>query len=331
MNRLLSCTMALALLAAAPAQDQATTLLACAKDAAVVVRATVLFASDPTPEWHRLQFRADAVLKGTVGAEFVLLEPAGACCGRSLFAMQPGDRCLLFLKRTGSSLHPLGGSRGVLADSPAITAHVQALLAAGTDTDTAGLLVAGLTNAEPRIAADAAQALAVLPTLPLSTAHKDTLATALVTAMQSGTTTAAPLLDVAARLQDPFLLQALMPTYLATPRADQALLMRRSIQRWAPEVVLAAVPAQATGDTGRDLRTAELLAALPADAVGPTLRTMLATTGCPRVKLCTGEALLAAGATTTELAPWMPAPVLQLAARRTAEARPFRSIQPNRP
>ena len=51
----------------AGAQDQATTLLAASRRADVVVRATVLAATDPTPEWHRLQFRRDAVLKGAVG------------------------------------------------------------------------------------------------------------------------------------------------------------------------------------------------------------------------------------------------------------------------
>jgi hypothetical protein len=104
----------------AAAQEQATALSTAARAAAVVVRATVVVATDPSPEWHRLQFRTSEVLKGTVGGSFALLEPSGACCGRSLFALQPGQSCLLFLRQIGAVLHPFGGSRGVLPDEPEI-------------------------------------------------------------------------------------------------------------------------------------------------------------------------------------------------------------------
>ncbi len=330
MNRLLSHLLAVALLPViAPAQDRATTLFACSRDAAVVVRATVVAATDPSSDWHRLEFRADEVLKGGVEPAFFLMEPAGACCGRSLFALAPGDRCLLFLRRTGATLHPLGGARGVLADDAAVVAHVRTLLSTA-NTDVTAVLVAALDATEARIANDAAEALAVLPVLAPGAADRLRLVDALVRAVHTGRTAAAPLADAVARLQDPAMLDALAVTYLSTPRDDQAGLLRRAFARCDADSLLGIVPTDAT-DTARQLRAAQLFAELPMDRAAPVLRTMLVTTPCPKVKLCTAEALLGAGASADELRNAMPAEVLELALRRRDTAKTFRSIRPARP
>ncbi|MBL8726782.1 MAG: hypothetical protein JNM25_00020 [Planctomycetes bacterium] len=331
MNLVHRSAVCLALLAPLAAQGPATTLLAGCQRAAVVVRATVLAATDPSPEWHRLSLRSDEVLKGTVGATFELLEPAGACCGRSLFALQPGQHCLLFLQRTGAVLHPFGGSRGVLADEPDLVQAVRDLLGAATDAARAQRLVGQLQHGDPRVAADAAQALATLPTLALAGNDRDALGAALLTALQRRATTAAPLLDAVVRLQDPALLDQLLPAYLATERDDQARLLRRGLCRVSLPMLTERLPMFVGGDDGRQLRAAELLADLPAAETMPALQNLVQTTGCPRVKLCASEALLAGGASAASLAPFVPEAILELAQRRGRTPRTFRSIRPGQP
>ncbi|MBL9079166.1 MAG: hypothetical protein JNL08_16810 [Planctomycetes bacterium] len=323
----------LALVLAVPvaAQDQATTLLANATRADVVVRARVVAATDPSPDFHRLEFAPLALLKGTVGATFSLLEPAGACCGRSLFALQPGDAVLLFLRRTGATLHPLGGARGVLADDPAVAAAVTDLLAAGDDAARAAKLTAQLGHADPRVAADAAQALAVLPQLALSASQRTVLLAELQDALQHRRTTLGPLVDAALRLGDDVAVDHLLPLYLAAPFADAATLLRRRLGRVAPDALLSGLSDRLDGDAGRQLRGAELLADLPAAQAGTALRSLLARTTCPRVQLCASRALLLGGARTTELAGVVPAPVLELAERRGREPAPFQSLPRTRP
>lgn len=317
----------LVLLAPLAAQGP-TTLLAGCQHADVVVRATVLAATDPSPEWHRLSLRSDELLKGTTGPTFELLEPAGACCGRSLFSLQPGQHVLLFLVRTGTTLHPFGGSRGVLADEVDLVGAVRDLLAAGNDAARAQRLTAQLQHDDPRVAADAAQALATLPVLALGQADRDVLGTTLATALQRRATTAAPLLSAAVRLQDAALLDQVLPTYLGAQRDDQAALLRRGLANSTPMLLLERMPLFVGGDAERQLRAAELLAELPATDTMPVLQNLLQTTGCPRVKLCASEALLAGGATAASLQPFVPAPILELAERRRQAPRAFRSIRP---
>src|SRR5690606_28187413 len=103
------------------------------------------------PEWHRFEFVTERALRGRPGDRFAVLEPAGACCGRSLFALQTGDRCLLFLRRTGALLHPLGGARGVLPADAAVVAHTEALLAAADDRQRTALLAAALGSDAARV------------------------------------------------------------------------------------------------------------------------------------------------------------------------------------
>lgn len=312
----------------ATAQDQATTLLANSQRAEVVVLATVVAASDPSPEWHRLEFRTDELLKGRSGADFAVLEPAGACCGRSLFALQPGAACLLFLQRRGATLHPLGGSRGVLAADPELTAHVRALLAAPDAAATAALLAGGLQSPLPRIADDAAHALAGLPTLALDRSRRAAVAEALGHAVRTRLATAASLVEVAVRIADAPMLDTLLPLYLDQERADQASLLREGLARCAADELLARLPMHLRNDEAGELRAAELLGRLPAEHGGPALRRLLTTTHSPRVQLRVTETLLDQGAATSTLPTQLPAPVLRLAERRRHTAQPFRSIQP---
>jgi hypothetical protein len=316
--------------AAGSARAQDTTLFAACRAADVIVRATVLTATDPQPDWHRLQFRSDQVLKGQVAGEFALMEPAGACCGRSLFALQPGTEVLLFLRRTGPVLHPLGGARGVLPWSAEVGAHVQTLLAATDDAAVAGILVGALAAAEPRIADDAAQALATLPGLQLPPGSHPQLQAALQDALQRGTTRSAALVEVSVRIGADELVDTMLPSYLRATTA-QAPLLRRGLLRCAPGQVAQRLPLHTDGTDHGALRAAELLVELPDAEARQALARMLQQHPHPRVQLCIAEGLLAAGEQGHELARIVPEPVLQLAERRRQQPRRFRSIQPRQP
>jgi len=320
----------LALVPVTSASAQDLTLLAASRGADVVVQATVLAASDPSPDWHRLEFRTDLVLKGPAPAEFRLLEPAGACCGRSLFALQPGQQVLLFLRRSGPNLHPYGGARGVLPAEPALRAHVQTLLAVTDGAATARLLAAALLAPEPRIADDAAQALATLPALQLPAADLPLLQQALQDAMQRGITRTAPLLEAAVRLGDPTLLDTVLPAYLA---ADESMapLLHSGLLRCPPAALAERLPLHATSTTGQALRAAELLVAMPSPVARPALERMLQQAAHPRVQLCIAEGLLAAGASDLALRGAVPEPVLRLAAQRHRQPQRFRNLRPGRP
>ena len=319
----------LALAGPAFAQDQATTLLAAARAADVVVVARVAAATDPSPEWHRLEFTVQQALKGQAPAEFVVLEPAGACCGRSLFALQVGDVRLMFLRRRGPAWHPFGGARGVVPADGAVVAHTAALLAANGDAATAKLLCANLQHAEPRIADDAAHALAVLPNLVLDGGDRSIVALALQDAVQRGTTRAVPLVDTAVRVADAAMLDQVLPTYLTAARKDHARLLRQGLLRANAALVAERLP-QFVADDHTALRAAELLVELPLAEAGAVLDGLLTRSQHPRVALCIAEGLLAAGTGTESLQTRLPAPVLELARARADRARRFRAIDPTR-
>lgn len=329
MLRLLSSMVGL--LGFAYGQDQASTLLRCAERADLVVRATVVAATDPSPDWHRLEFRTTEVLKGQLGNGFAVLEPAGACCGRSLFTLQAGDRCLLFLQRQGPTLHPLAGSRGVVADEPATAAHVRELLAATADGQRAELLATALTSPVARVADDAAQALAVLPGLQLGPRGRAAVHQALATALAHGRTTAAPLAEAAVRAAADVEYDQLLPLYLDQTNAAQAALLRRALARGDGDTLLGRLPGHLPPDGRRHLRAAELLVAMPTPAAPPVLRSMLTGTQDPKVQLQVAEGLLADGVPATALQHAVPAVVLDLAIRRSQAAPSFRSLRPNRP
>jgi hypothetical protein len=319
----------LALAGQAIGQDQATTLLAAAKAAHVVVVARVDAATDPSPDWHRLEFTVLQTLKGQPPEQFAVLEPAGACCGRSLFALQVGERRLLFLQRRGLAWHPFGGARGVVPAEPTVVAHTAALLAANSDAALAHLLATNLQNVEPRIADDAAQALAVLPSLTLDATDRAAVADALQDAVQRGTVRTAPLVDAAVRVADAALLDRFVPTYLTAPRADQARLLRQGLLRTDAALLVARLP-QFVGDDQGALRAAELLVEMPAAEARSTLDGLLTRSPHPRVALCIAEGLLTAGADTRDLQSRLPAQVLELAQARANRPKRFRAIDPTR-
>ncbi len=329
LRHLLGSMLAVGVTAGLAAQQQASTVFALQQRAPIVVAATALEATDPSPEWHRLSFRSDEVLRGAPGAMFELREPAGRCCGRALFTLVPGATYLLFLERGDHGLAMLAGDRGAIALTPPLFAHVRALLANGTDpAASARVLAAALDHPEPRVRDDAAMALATLTGLrrdPI--VHARVLAA--LTAQLPMPTTRLPSLAIAAARTDPVDAAAtLVPIYLdaASPDAVRTLLP-----------VLLQLPATSLGNAiaGNGpttepalVRALELLARTPAPANLPLLDRLLTTANTPRVALAAAEALLAHGRSVATLRGQVPPAVLDLAERRHGIAPPFRAVRP---
>ena len=322
--------LAVVLLQALPSQDQATTLATLAQRADLVVRATVTQSVHPTPQWHQLTLRADAVLKGAVGATFTLTEPAGRCCGRSLFALQVGDERVLFLKRVGPVLHTLGGGRGVLPTTPALLAHTEQLLQASTSNALGHLLAQNLEHAEPRIAHDAALSLAVLPNLSLTPAERSAVATSLLLSVQRGSTKTAALADVAARLGDASMVDAVLPVYMNATRNDQADLLRKALVRCSPALVAERMPVFVGATRRGNLRAATLLVDLPPHLAHAAMTDLLTRPNHPQVQLHLCEGLLAAGVSQAALQPMVPEVVLEMAIERRNRRPVFKNIRPRR-
>jgi hypothetical protein len=309
---------------ASVSQDQATTLLAVSRAADVVVVATVGAASDPSPAFHRRAFRRHQTLRGSIDPEFQLLEPAGACCGRSLFALVEGEAVLLFLRRMGPRLEPLGGSRGVVPARPVLIQHTLALLQANA-TALPAVLTAALATDEPRIADDAAHALAALPHLQLDAPARQQLLAALQQAASRSLTRLAPLAEAAVRDGSGSMFDALLPTYLAA--ADgQARLLRTALLRSDVPSLVDRLPLFDRPEHA--LRIAELLTVLPSAAASGAIRQMLARPCHPRAQLCLAEALLQRGAGGEALLTQLPRPVRELALQRRGTPPSFRSIRP---
>lgn len=312
-------------------QEQATTLHAACRSADVVVRATVLSASDPNPDFHRLEFRSDEVLKGQVGARFLLLEPSGACCGRLLFTLQPGDDCLLFLKRTGPRLHPFGGGRGVAVPSDDLLAHVRALLAAPDDLAVANLLAASLEAPEPRVAGDAALALAGMPTVALAAGPRATFDRVLAQAVTDGRTTAPSLCELAVRLGDTAVIDTLLQRYLGAARPDRRELLRRTLLRLPAGEVGNRLPMFLDQSTTTSVRAAELLVDLPAAEARRGLEQLLQQNPHPRVQLSLVEVLLRSDLQAAQLGDATPTAVRAVAEQRQRDHKRFRAIRPGQP
>lgn len=330
MNMFRSLLVVFGLIAALPGQDQATTLLAACRSADVVVQARVDQATDPSPEWHRLRFTTELRLKGEIADSFTLLEPAGPCCGRALFALQIGDHRLLFLRRTGASLHPFGGDRGVLAADAAVLAHVRDLLGAHDAAETTARLCEALASPHTRLAADAAHALATLPTLTLDATARERVTDALQSALAGDAPYAASLLEVATRARDVRCIDTVLDHYLGCDEPHRAKLVQQALARCDTTLVTTRLPLQTERGGNGPLRRAELLAALPAeDATGPLLQ-LLRSTSCARARLCATQALLGFGAGATALPRTATASVVDLAEQRRNAPPRFRSIDPTR-
>lgn len=326
------CMLALAATVALTAQDQATTLLAATQQAQVVVRATVLSASDPSPDWHRVSFRSLEVLSGNLATEFVLLEPAGACCGRSLFAMSAGEQYLLFLRREGPRWHSVGGSRGILADDPALTAHVRSLLQAGSAAATKQVLVQGLAANLPRITDDAALALASLPQLQLQAGDRTQIAACLQEAVAHGRALAPSLADILVRDGGSDAIDTLLPLYLRTPHCGQASMLQRALGRCPSSSLLQRLPLHLDDHAGRCLRAIDLLADLDGAEAIAGIEGLLRTHRDVRVQFHAATTLLQRDVSPARLRLSAPAPLVELAQQqRLRSATPrFRLLEHRR-
>ena len=330
-RRLLTILLATTLAPLSAGQDQATTLLAACRNADVVVRATVLGASDPSPDFHRLEFRSDEVLKGQVGARFPLMEPSGACCGRLLFTLVPGDTCLLFLKRTGPLLHPFGGGRGVAVPTDDLLAHVRALLAPTDDAAVANLLAASLQAPEPRVAHDAALALAGLPTVTLADGPRASFDRTLAHAVAEGRTTAPSLCELAVRLGDTAVIDTLLPHYLAAAHADRRELLRRTLLRLPAGEVGNRLPMFLDPAGADAVRGAELLVGMPDAEAQSGLERLLQQNSHPRIQLCLAEVSLRSSGRAAQLGNATPSAVTTVAEQRRRTQKSFRAIRPGQP
>jgi len=316
---------AVALLAlAGRAQDGASTLAANLDAADAVVVAAVTAVHAPQPETIVVQLRVEATIAGGAPATFALAEPAGACCGRSLFALRAGDVRLVFLRRSGPAWHVLGGARGMLAAQPDVIAHLRTLAAAATPSARAATLVAALAHDEARVADDAALALAAMPALALDAPALATVGDAMRRALDQRAARALPLLDVAMRSGDAGLRDAALARYLAAKSDDDAALLRQGLQRaTAPGTVELAVAGAVDETAG--MRAAELVAALPADRAVPTGLQMLRQAANPRVQLKLCQDLLRRGVTTDQLGA-APARVVDAARRLLPKAAAYRVL-----
>jgi len=312
-------------------QQQATTLFTLSNRADVIALATVSRNTDPSPALHRVEFRLDRALAGSLGATFTLTEQADRCCGRALVSTIPGQRHLLFLQRIGAILHPLGGERGLLRPNPRLLAHVERLLAATTPQLRQEALVGALDSPDPRVRMDAALALPSLPTLTNDGDTIDKVLSALRRELPQGSTMLPSLLDVTVRVNPVAAASALTPIYLTTHRDDTSKLLRSTLCRLPAERIrdqLFMAKVVNTKQTAARLRAAELLLSMPDAANVRILDLMLARTRQPRLELAITEALLAADVPAVQLAARVPIPVLELAQRRRAERARFRVNRP---
>ncbi|MEC8251721.1 MAG: hypothetical protein VX044_00805 [Planctomycetota bacterium] len=322
--------LAAALTQLTPAQQQATTLTTLAQRADVVAHAAVTSSATPAPGWRELTLRTVSSLKGAAGSTFTLREPEGQCCGRSLFSLQPGDERVLFLRRVGATMHTMGGGRGVLPPTPALLAHTRALIQSPTTNSLGHLLAQNLDHAEPRIAHDAAMALATLPNLTLTAAERGAVASSHAAAVQRGSTKSAALADVAARLGDAQTVDSVLPIYMNARAQDQADLLRNALARCAPALVAERMTAHVGASAQGDLRAAMLLVELPAGVAQAAMSDLLSRPVHPRTKAQLCEGLLAAGVTRASLQPMVPAAVLDVAVKRRASRPKLRNIRPGR-
>jgi hypothetical protein len=313
-------------LAALRGQQEATTLAALSNKADSIVVATAIAATDPSPDFHRIEFRTEQSLKGTVSGTFAVLEPAGRCCGRALGTLAIGDRVLAFLSQRGGALHPLGGDRGVIQGSDALIAHVQSLLQSGTPDRKGALLATALTSADARVRADAALALAQLPTAPLDAASQAKVLAALDQELAAGTNRIPALVTASVRFVGDAAAPTLVRAYVHTAAEDHAMALGRGLLQLSATSVHQALAAEALPDAVAQQRACELASAKPDPISIPMLTRML--DAQPRVALAAAEALLATGVAPTTLAPRTDAAVLETAVQRRSKLPQLRAVAP---
>jgi hypothetical protein len=304
------------------AQDGASTLAANLEVADAVVLATVTERTTTAVDLLRVRLVVDEALAGAPPTACTLIEPAAACCGRSLFALQVGDVRLVFLRRSGAAWHVAGGPRGMLPAVADLVAHVRSLAVHRAGPARTALLVAALDAPEPRIADDAALALAAQAGLLLDPAARMRVGDALMQALDRQSPRAAPLLEVAARSADAGLRDALLARYLACPRDAEAALLARGLLR-SPVAGTVELAIAGAADEARGMRAAELVASLEPDAAVQACFALLRRTSAPRVQLRACEELLARGVPDDRI-PTAPAQVVAMA-RKRVEARNLRS------
>lgn len=309
---LLACT------AAAPtsAQDGASTLAALVDGADAAAVATVVAREETPTAVLLVRLQTTTALAGAAPATFALSEPAGACCGRSLFALQPGDVRLVFLQRRGAGWHLAGGPRGMLPATAAVLAHVQSLLAARTGAARSAALLAALDHDEARIADDAATALGCQPGLALDADGRQRIAALLPRELDRRSARGTALLEVAARCADAALRDAVLARYLDCPRDDEAELLGRCLLRTPVAGTIDLAVAAAT-DERRGLRVAALVDRLDADAATARGLAMLGVAPGPRVQLRLCEDLLVRGVPAEQLRA-APPTVVAVAQKRAA-------------
>lgn len=325
-----SSLLGLLLATSTPGQGQATTLTRLSQRADVIVVATVSTTLQVSPEWQQVQFQTGQAIKGQIASQFILREPAGKCCGRGLFDLIPGNTRLLFLKRVGPTLHPIGGHRGILPSSSELLHHVQSVVTAPTTNQLARFLAANINHVDNRIANDATLALATLPNLSLTPIERLHVANALTQSVQTGSTRTAALADITARLNDANAVDTMMPIYLSATREDQALLLRKALHRCSAPLVADRLPAFVGTKRNVNLRAATLLTDLPSTTALSAMTNLLQRPNHPQVKTHLCEGLLAAGVSSAALSPLVPDAVLKLATKRLNRRPVFRNINPRR-
>jgi hypothetical protein len=278
------------------AQQQASTLFALARSADAIYVATATAISDPAPDWHRVEFRVDDAMKGASRASFAVLEPAGRCCGAALLDAEPGLQFVVFLQARGTALHPIAGDRGLVRATPAIVAHIRETLAiAGQADQETRLLARGLSNPEPRVAQDAALALAAHPSTVRDPEARRAVAEALDRCVEQPTTALPALATTVARAEGPDAALALVPRYLHARSEEAANSLRYALESVPCDQVAAAVRSETTQEESACIRAAELLEQRADPSQLDVLQRLLRDAGTPRAKAHVVSALLEHG------------------------------------
>ena len=320
MNTMLRAILAIGVLSPLCAQQQATTLLRLSREADAVAVATATAFSDPSPEWHRVEFRADETLAGSVGAAFSTLEPAGRCCGNALFSVQPGAQYVVFLSKRGGAVHPLGGDRGILPASAELVAHVRALVAnQGDARSETNLLAASLDNVDERIRTDAALALASHATPVTDAEAKASLRAALRLDTQQPTTRLPALATATARAEGRDAADCILPLYLETSAEGAATALQRTLLSLPADEVAAAARRCNLADQTAALRTASLFEERAHPSQLDLLQRMLQSAKRPKVAAAVTQAMLAHDVSEESLRHRVPDAVLQVAKSRRKE------------